>query len=124
MEAAILKQLLCLDPDTCNIVRWNDFFCDKNHNSLNFKLPDQRLYTSMDDRKKQGLYLYRQTSDLTVLWLQTTSSGRSGLVHPVSAVQPGVCVQTTWSRAPLTHHLSLRFSIYLDLFLSLCCGNS
>uniref|UniRef100_A0A8C4HX10 Protein kinase domain-containing protein n=1 Tax=Dicentrarchus labrax TaxID=13489 RepID=A0A8C4HX10_DICLA len=128
-EIAILKRLQCLDPDTCNIVKWNGYFFDRDHVCLNFELLDQSLYSYMVGRDFRGLSMAELRPILFQL-ATTLSHLRSmdivhadlkpdnvmivdskkqplkvklidfGLARPVSAVEPGVCVQTTWYRAP------------------------
>uniref|UniRef100_A0A8C4NY66 Protein kinase domain-containing protein n=1 Tax=Dicentrarchus labrax TaxID=13489 RepID=A0A8C4NY66_DICLA len=128
-EIAILKRLQCLDPDTCNIVKWNGYFFDRDHICLNFELLDQSLYSYMVGRDFRGLSMAELRPILFQL-ATTLSHLRSmdivhadlkpdnvmlvdskkqplkvklidfGLARPVSAVEPGVCVQTTWYRAP------------------------
>uniref|UniRef100_A0A8C4FFX3 Protein kinase domain-containing protein n=1 Tax=Dicentrarchus labrax TaxID=13489 RepID=A0A8C4FFX3_DICLA len=116
-EIAILKRLQCLDPDTCNIVKWNGYFFDRDHVCLNFELLDQSLYSymlrpilfqlattlshlrSMDivhvDLKPDNVMIVdSKKQPLKVKLIDF------GLARPVSAVEPGVCVQTTWYRAP------------------------
>ncbi len=127
-EIAILKRLRCLDSDTCSIVKWNGYFFDKDHICLNFELLDRSLYDYMEDRNK-GLPMSELRSilfqlatalcrlrsmeivhaDLKPDNVMVVDSQQQplkvklidfGLARPVSAVQPGVCVQTTWYRAP------------------------
>ena len=54
LKITILKQLQCLNPDMCNIVKWNGFFFDKDQICLNFELLDQSLYDYMES--KYGLF--------------------------------------------------------------------
>ncbi len=49
-EIAILKKLRRLDPDTCNIAKWNGFFFHKENICLNFELLDQSLDSAMRSR--------------------------------------------------------------------------
>ena len=129
LEIAVLKRLRCLDPDTCNIVRWNGFFFDQEHICLNFELLDQSLRDYMADRNHQGLSI-RELSPVVHQLATALSHLRSigivhadlkpdnvmvvdrkqqpikvklidfGLARPVSAAKAGACVQTTWYRAP------------------------
>ncbi|XP_030611540.1 dual specificity protein kinase YAK1-like [Archocentrus centrarchus] len=129
VEMFILEQLRCLDPERSNIVKWNGFFLDNERICLNFELLDQSLYDYMKDRRYQGLpisevrpILHQLTNALSHLTsmgivhadlkpgnVMVVDRHRSpitvkvidfGLACPVSAVGPGVCVQTLWYRAP------------------------
>ncbi|TKS88043.1 Homeodomain-interacting protein kinase 2 [Collichthys lucidus] len=141
LEICILKRLRCLDPDTCNIVRWNGFFFDQDRICLNFDLMDLSLYTFLKERNFEGLttpelrpviaQLATALSHLRSIGLvhadlkpdnvmivdryQTPLQVRLidfGLAHPVAAVKPGKCVQTTWYRAPeVTLHLPFNDAI-------------
>uniref|UniRef100_A0A8C4HUW3 Protein kinase domain-containing protein n=1 Tax=Dicentrarchus labrax TaxID=13489 RepID=A0A8C4HUW3_DICLA len=143
-EIAILKRLQCLDPDTCNIVKWNGYFFDRDHICLNFELLDQSLYSYMVGRDFRGLSMAELRPILFQL-ATTLSHLRSmdivhadlkpdnvmlvdskkqplkvklidfGLARPVSAVEPGVCVQTTWYRAPEVM-LHLPFDEAIDMW--------
>uniref|UniRef100_A0A8P4KLA9 Protein kinase domain-containing protein n=1 Tax=Dicentrarchus labrax TaxID=13489 RepID=A0A8P4KLA9_DICLA len=147
MEIAILKRLQCLDPDTCNIVKWNGYFFDRDHICLNFELLDQSLYSYMVGRDFRGLSMAELRPILFQL-ATTLSHLRSmdivhadlkpdnvmivdskkqplkvklidfGLARPVSAVEPGVCVQTTWYRAPEVM-LHLPFDEAIDMWFIL-----
>lgn len=55
VEVAILKRLQCLDPDTCNIVRWYEFFFHMETICLTFELLDISLWDYMKERPNQGL---------------------------------------------------------------------
>uniref|UniRef100_A0A671Y8W6 Protein kinase domain-containing protein n=1 Tax=Sparus aurata TaxID=8175 RepID=A0A671Y8W6_SPAAU len=77
-EIEILKRLRGLDPDTCNIVKWNGFFFHKENICLNFELLDKSL-TQQQIRVRLIDF---------------------GLAHPRFGTDPGACVQTTWYRAP------------------------
>ncbi|TKS81230.1 Homeodomain-interacting protein kinase 2 [Collichthys lucidus] len=141
LEICILKRLRCLDPDTCNIVRWNGFFFDQDRICLNFDLMDLSLYTFLKERNFEGLttpelrpviaQLATALSHLRSIGLvhadlkpdnvmivdryQTPLQVRLidfGLAHPVAAVKPGTCVQTTYYRAPeVTLHLPFNDAI-------------
>uniref|UniRef100_A0A8P4KPW6 Protein kinase domain-containing protein n=1 Tax=Dicentrarchus labrax TaxID=13489 RepID=A0A8P4KPW6_DICLA len=143
-EIAILKRLQCLDPDTSNIVKWNGYFFDRDHICLNFELLDQSLYSYMVGRDFRGLSMAELRPILFQL-ATTLSHLRSmdivhadlkpdnvmlvdskkqplkvklidfGLARPVSAVEPGVCVQTTWYRAPEVM-LHLPFDEAIDMW--------
>lgn len=54
-EIAILKKLQCFDPDTCNIIKLNGFFFDKDHTCLKFELLNQSLYKYIQCRYNNGL---------------------------------------------------------------------
>uniref|UniRef100_A0A3Q3VX75 Protein kinase domain-containing protein n=1 Tax=Mola mola TaxID=94237 RepID=A0A3Q3VX75_MOLML len=51
-EIDILRQLQCLDPDTCNIIKWNGDFCYQDNICLSFELLDQSLYHYIVDREE------------------------------------------------------------------------
>lgn len=55
VEVAILKRLQCLDPDTCNIVRWYEFFFHMEAICLTFELLDISLWDYMRETPNQGL---------------------------------------------------------------------
>ncbi|XP_034038288.1 homeodomain-interacting protein kinase 1-like [Thalassophryne amazonica] len=57
IEVANLRKLKKLDPNTSNIVQWNDFFIDRNHICLEFELLDMSLQDFMELRKHQPLPL-------------------------------------------------------------------
>ncbi|KAE8280298.1 Homeodomain-interacting protein kinase 3 [Larimichthys crocea] len=141
LEICILKRLRCLNPDTCNIVRWNGFFFDQDRICLNFDLLDLSLYSYLKERNFKGLtttelrpviaQLATALSHLRSIGLvhadlkpdnvmivdrhQTPLQVRLidfGLAHPVAAVKPGTCVQTLWYRAPeVTLHLPFNDAI-------------
>ncbi|TKS85261.1 Homeodomain-interacting protein kinase 2 [Collichthys lucidus] len=123
LEVCILKRLQCLNPDTCNIVRWNGFFFDQNRICLKFDLLDLSLYSYLKERNFDSLttaelrpviaQLATALSHLRSIGLvhadlkpdnlmivdrhQTPLQVRLidfGLAHPVAAVEPGTCVQT------------------------------
>uniref|UniRef100_A0A3Q0S4D7 Protein kinase domain-containing protein n=1 Tax=Amphilophus citrinellus TaxID=61819 RepID=A0A3Q0S4D7_AMPCI len=129
LEIFILEQLRCLDPDSCNIVRWNGFFIDRERICLNFELLDQSLFDYMKDNNFQGLPI----SELRPLLYQLANAlshlSSMGIVHTdlktdnlmvvdrhqcpikvkiidfglaclVSSLVPGDCVQSLWYRAP------------------------
>lgn len=128
-EIAILKRLECLDPDTCNIVRWNGFFFNRDHICLNFELLDQSLFDYMKQRHNRGLTVEEITPVIHQLATALTHLKSLRIVHAdlkpdnimvvncqqlplkvkiidfglacdVSAAEPGMCVQTVWYRAP------------------------
>ncbi|XP_051916124.1 homeodomain-interacting protein kinase 3-like [Hippocampus zosterae] len=126
-EICVLKQLWGLDPDECNIVRWEGFFFHKENICLNFELLDQNLREFMQHHCALSIQQVRPV----VHQLATALSHMSGmgLVHAdvkpenimvvdrrrrplrvkladfglaknVSDIAPGDCVQTLWYRAP------------------------
>ncbi|XP_061697226.1 homeodomain-interacting protein kinase 2-like isoform X2 [Syngnathoides biaculeatus] len=126
-EICILKQLWSLDPDKCNIVRWEGFFFHKENICLSFELLDQNLREFMQHHSALSIQQLRPV----VHQLATALSHMSkiGLVHAdikpenimvvdrrqkplkvkladfglaknVSDIVPGDCVQTLWYRAP------------------------
>uniref|UniRef100_A0A3Q3DWJ2 Protein kinase domain-containing protein n=1 Tax=Hippocampus comes TaxID=109280 RepID=A0A3Q3DWJ2_HIPCM len=126
-EISVLKQLWRLDPDECNIVRWEGFFFHKENICLNFELLDQNLREFMQHHCPLSIQQVRPV----VHQLATALSHMSGmgLVHAdikpenimvvdrrrrplkvkladfglaknVSDIVPGDCVQTLWYRAP------------------------
>ncbi|XP_077373915.1 glutamate receptor, metabotropic 8b isoform X6 [Festucalex cinctus] len=126
-EIAILKQLRGLDPDECNIVRWEGFFFHKGNICLNFELLDQNLREFMQHRCALSIQHVRPVVQQLATALSHMS--RMGLVHAdikpenimvvdrrqlpikvkladfslarnVSDIMPGDCVQTLWYRAP------------------------
>ncbi|XP_070708383.1 homeodomain-interacting protein kinase 3-like [Pempheris klunzingeri] len=128
-EIAILKLLRCLDPDTCNIVRCNGYFFNRDHICLNFELLDQSLHSYMEDRANQGLPMAELRPVLNQLAAALSHLSSMGVAHadlkpenvmvvdrrqkplrvklidfglacPVFPLQPGVCLQTIWYRAP------------------------
>uniref|UniRef100_A0A3Q4C0B8 Protein kinase domain-containing protein n=1 Tax=Mola mola TaxID=94237 RepID=A0A3Q4C0B8_MOLML len=50
-ELTILKQLRCLNPDTCNVVKLNDVFCHKDYICLALELLDQDLLDYVGERQ-------------------------------------------------------------------------
>ncbi|KAE8287160.1 Homeodomain-interacting protein kinase 2 [Larimichthys crocea] len=143
-EISILKRLQYLDPDTCNIVRWNGFFFDKDRICLNFELLDQSLYEYMTARNNKGLNMTELRPVIQQL-ATALSHLRSiglvhadlkpdnvmivnrnqhplkvrlidfGLAHPVAEVQPYICKQTTWYRAPEVM-LNIPFNEAVDMW--------
>uniref|UniRef100_A0A3Q3F3A1 Protein kinase domain-containing protein n=1 Tax=Labrus bergylta TaxID=56723 RepID=A0A3Q3F3A1_9LABR len=128
-EIDILKQLRCLDPETCNIVQWNGyFFCNMNI-CLSFELLDLSLYHYMEVRLEKTLPITEVKDVLYQLSIALSHLSSIGIVHAdlkpenvivvdrhqkplrvklidfglasrVSDCEPGMCVQTTWYRAP------------------------
>uniref|UniRef100_A0A3Q0S0U5 Protein kinase domain-containing protein n=1 Tax=Amphilophus citrinellus TaxID=61819 RepID=A0A3Q0S0U5_AMPCI len=128
-EILMLKQLQDLDPDSCNIVKWNGLFLDRQHICLNFELLDQSLLDYIRDRYIQGLpisqlrpILYQLINALSHLSskeivhtdLKTDNLmvvDRSqfpvkvkiidfGLARNISSLKPDDRVQNRWHRAP------------------------
>uniref|UniRef100_A0A3P8S3S7 Protein kinase domain-containing protein n=1 Tax=Amphiprion percula TaxID=161767 RepID=A0A3P8S3S7_AMPPE len=54
-EIVILKQLRCLNTDTCNIVQWDFFFFDKERICLTFELLHQSLHHYLQEQSQYGL---------------------------------------------------------------------
>ncbi|XP_047457218.1 uncharacterized protein LOC125017779 [Mugil cephalus] len=129
LEIDILKRLRCLDPDTCNIVKWNGFFFDREQICIDFELLDQSLHSYIQEQRRQGLPMTEVKSIIQQLATALSHLNSIGIVHadlkpgnvmvvnrhqkplklkvidfglahPVSAATPGVCVQTLWYRAP------------------------
>uniref|UniRef100_A0A3Q0RA43 Protein kinase domain-containing protein n=1 Tax=Amphilophus citrinellus TaxID=61819 RepID=A0A3Q0RA43_AMPCI len=129
LEIFILEQLRCLDPDRCNIVKWNGFFLYRERICLNFELLDQSLYDYLKDRNNQGLpiselrpILYQLTNALSHLSsggivhtdlkpdnLMVVDRHQSpikvkiidfGLARPVSSLNPCEDLQVAWYMAP------------------------
>ncbi|KAM7371154.1 hypothetical protein PAMP_010645 [Pampus punctatissimus] len=129
IEIDMLRSLQCLDPDTCNIIRWNGFFFTQDHICLEFELLDQSLRDYMCDRNSKALpleevrpVLYQLTTALSHLHsigivhadlkpenIMVTDRRQQplkvklidfGLAKLVSEVKAGVCTQTRWYRAP------------------------
>lgn len=128
-EIAILNSLQCLDPDICNIVRWNGFFFSRDYICLNFELLDQSLHDFMVDRQHKGLSLQEMSpvihqlatalshlrsmsiihadlkpENIMVMNRQQRSLKVKiidfGLARNISAVKPGLVLQTIWYRSP------------------------
>ncbi|XP_077424337.1 homeodomain-interacting protein kinase 1-like [Vanacampus margaritifer] len=126
-EISILKQLWGLDPDECNIVRWEGFFFHNENICLNFELLDQNLREFMQHHRALSIQQVRPVVHQLATALSHMSS--MGLVHAdikpenimvvdrrqqplkvkladfglaknVSDIMPGDCVQTLWYRAP------------------------
>lgn len=129
LEVAMLKRLRCLDPDTCNIIRWNEFFFHKDMICLNFELLDFSLRDFLIDREYVPLPMSELRSVIhQIVTALTHLSSMSivhadlkpenimivnrfetplkvkvidfGLAHPAFTAKPGDCVQTTCYRAP------------------------
>ncbi|KAM7371086.1 hypothetical protein PAMP_010582 [Pampus punctatissimus] len=129
IEIDMLRSLQCLDPDTCNIIRWNGFFFTQDHICLEFELLDQSLRDYMCDRNYTGLpieeirpVVYQLTTALSHLKsigivhadlkpdnIMITDRRQQllkvklidfGLARPLIEAKPGICIQTTWYRAP------------------------
>ncbi|KAM7383703.1 hypothetical protein PAMA_011184 [Pampus argenteus] len=128
-EIEMLKSLKCLDPDTCNIIRWNGFFFSQENICLEFELLDQSLTHYMCDREYKPLPLKEIRPVLHQLTTALSHLHSIGIVHAdlkpdnimvadrrqrplkvklidfglaefVSEVEAGVCTQTRWYRAP------------------------
>lgn len=126
-EITILRQLQCLDPDMCHIVRWKEFFFHGKNICLNFELLDESLFDFIVNREK-GLsaaeartVLHQTTTALRHLHsigiihadikpdnVMMVNCGQQtmrvklidfGLAYPIGG-KPGVSVQTIGYRAP------------------------
>ncbi|KAM7371094.1 hypothetical protein PAMP_010589 [Pampus punctatissimus] len=129
IEIDMLRSLQCLDPDTCNIIRWNGFFFTQDHICLEFELLDQSLRDYMCDRNYTGLpieeispVVYQLTTALSHLKsigivhadlkpdnIMITDRRQQplkvklidfGLARPLIETKPDDNVQTRWYRAP------------------------
>lgn len=143
-ELNILKQLQCLDPDTCNIVKWNGFFFHKKNICLNFELLDTDLRNYMKERHPRGLPMSAMRSIIHQLAIALFHLRSVGIVHadlkpanimivdryqqplkvkvidfglaePSLALKPGACVQTIWYRAPEVI-LHINFNEVIDMW--------
>uniref|UniRef100_A0A671YFF6 Protein kinase domain-containing protein n=1 Tax=Sparus aurata TaxID=8175 RepID=A0A671YFF6_SPAAU len=128
-EIEILKRLRGLDPDTCNIVKWNGFFFHKENICLNFELLDKSLHDYRVHRRNANLSMrelrpvihqlatalshlsskqivHADLKPENVMVVDSTQQQIRvrlidfGLAHPRFGTDPGACVQTTWYRAP------------------------
>uniref|UniRef100_A0A8D3BVH4 Protein kinase domain-containing protein n=1 Tax=Scophthalmus maximus TaxID=52904 RepID=A0A8D3BVH4_SCOMX len=128
-EIAILKQLQCLDPDTCNIVRWNGYFFHKDHICLSFELLDQSLFAYMKERNNFGLPVMELRPIIYQINMALGHLKSKGIAHtdlkpdnvmvvdrhqkplrvklidfglacPASELTPGFIAQSLWYRAP------------------------
>uniref|UniRef100_A0A3Q0R3F4 Protein kinase domain-containing protein n=1 Tax=Amphilophus citrinellus TaxID=61819 RepID=A0A3Q0R3F4_AMPCI len=118
LEMFMLEQLQCLDPESCNIVRWNSiffYFLDRERICLNFELLDQSLFDYTKDRNFQPLPISELSSmgivhtDLKTDNLMIVDRRQSpikvkiidfGLACLVSSLTPDVTVQPIFYRAP------------------------
>ncbi|XP_034556038.1 homeodomain-interacting protein kinase 2-like [Notolabrus celidotus] len=127
-EIAVLKKLRSLDPETCNIVRWHGFFFNKYNICLNFELMDL-LHYFIRDGEDRWLSMTEVRAVISQMASALSHLGSLGIVHgdikpdnimvvdrhkkplqvklidfglacPVSACEPGMCVQTICYRAP------------------------
>ncbi|KAM7418322.1 hypothetical protein PAMA_015779 [Pampus argenteus] len=128
-EIEMLKSLKRLDPDTCNIIRWNGFFFSQENICLEFELLDQSLTHYMWERKNKPLPLEEIRPVLHQVTTALSHLHSIGIVHAdlkpdnimvadrrqrplkvklidfglaefVSEVEAGVRTQTRWYRAP------------------------
>lgn len=129
LEIAMLKRLRCLDPDTCNIIRWNEFFFHRDMICLSFELLDLSLRDFMINRENAPLPMselrpiihqtvtalfhlssislvhadFKPENIMIVNRFETPLKVKLidfGLAHPAFSAQPDDCVQTTCYRAP------------------------
>lgn len=79
-EITILREIQNLDPDSCNVIKWNGEFSYKNTICLHFELLDQSLL-SLLEKRKQGLLL----SDIKAIVFQVATAllhlNSIGIVH-------------------------------------------
>uniref|UniRef100_A0A3Q3VZZ0 Protein kinase domain-containing protein n=1 Tax=Mola mola TaxID=94237 RepID=A0A3Q3VZZ0_MOLML len=128
-EIEMLRRLHCLDPDTCNIVKWTDFFYDKEKLCICFELLDQTLRDYMVDRECRSLPIPEVRSIIHQVTTALSHLNSIGIVHAdlkpdnvmvvdrhqqplkvklinfgqaqlVSAINPDVPIQTLSYRAP------------------------
>ncbi|XP_044195963.1 homeodomain-interacting protein kinase 2-like [Thunnus albacares] len=128
-ELAILKSLQTLDPDKCNIIRWNGSFLHEERICLEFELLDQSLFDFMEQRCNQPLPIKELRPVVHQLTTALTHLETVGVIHAdikpenimivnrhqqplsvklidfgiacrTSAAGPESCVQTLWYRAP------------------------
>uniref|UniRef100_A0A3Q1AKX6 Protein kinase domain-containing protein n=1 Tax=Amphiprion ocellaris TaxID=80972 RepID=A0A3Q1AKX6_AMPOC len=128
-EIAILKRLRCLNPDTCNIVRWDGFFFHKENICMTFELLDQSLYHYLQEQHTRGLTMGELKPILHQLATALAHLHSTEIVHadlkpvnvmvvnrhqhpiqvklidfglacPVSEVKQGACFGTVWYSAP------------------------
>lgn len=128
VEIDNLKRLQCLDPDTCNIVKWYEFFFHKETICLTFELLDVSLWDYMKERLHLGLPISEMRPIIQQLATALTHLNNIGVVHAdlkpnnvmivdrhqqpfkvklidfglsyLSSGPPGVVVQTIFYRAP------------------------
>uniref|UniRef100_A0A3Q3VU06 Protein kinase domain-containing protein n=1 Tax=Mola mola TaxID=94237 RepID=A0A3Q3VU06_MOLML len=80
-EIGMLKRLQCLDPDSCNIVKWNNYFFDKEIICLSFELLDQNLRDYILDRECRGLPISEVRSIIHQLTTALSHLNSLGIVH-------------------------------------------
>lgn len=129
LEVAMLKRLRCLNPDTCNIIRWNEFFFHEEMICLNFELLDLSLRDYLIDTEYEPFtmselrpIIHQIATALSYLSLMgivhadikpenimiincKESPMRVkvidfGLAHPALSLKTGCPVQTIFYRAP------------------------
>lgn len=128
VEIDNLKRLQCLDPDTCNIVKWYDFFFHRETLCLTFELLDVSLWDYMKERLHLGLPISEMRPIIRQLATALTHLNSIGVVHAdlkpnnvmivdrhqqpfkvklidfglsyLSSGPPGLVVQTIFYRAP------------------------
>uniref|UniRef100_A0A3Q3VRZ1 Protein kinase domain-containing protein n=1 Tax=Mola mola TaxID=94237 RepID=A0A3Q3VRZ1_MOLML len=118
-EIGMLKRLQCLDPDSCNIVKWNNYFFDKEIICLSFELLDQNLRDYILDRESIIHQLTTALSHLNSLGIVHADLKPDnvmvvdrhqqplkvklvdfGLAQLLFAIKSDVPVQSLWYRAP------------------------
>lgn len=142
-EIGNLKRLRCLDPDTCNIVKWYEFFFHKETICLTFELLDVSLWDYMKERLHLGLPMSEMRPIIHQIATALTHLRYIGIVHAdlkpnnvmivdrlqhpfkvklidfglsyLSSGPPGVVVQTIFYRAPEVI-LGICFSEVIDMW--------
>lgn len=143
VEIDNLKRLHSLDPDTCSIVKWYDFFFHKETICLTFELLDVSLWDYMKERLHLGLPISEMRPIVHQLATALTHLKNIGVVHAdvkpnnvmivdrhqqpfkvklidfglsyLSSGPPGVVVQTIFYRAPEVI-LGICFSEVIDMW--------
>ncbi|XP_051803646.1 homeodomain-interacting protein kinase 1-like [Acanthochromis polyacanthus] len=80
-EIAILKRLRCLNPDTCNIIRCNGFFFDKENICIRFELLDLSLQDYLQEKNPTGLTARELRPILHQLATALSHLHSSGIIH-------------------------------------------
>ncbi|KAL3999502.1 RING-box protein 1 [Sarotherodon galilaeus] len=99
LEIFVLEQLRRLDPDRCNIVKWNGYFLDGERICLNFELLDQSLWDYIRDRNNQGLPIRELGPILHQLANALFHLGSVGIVH--ADLKPGNIMVVNRHESPI-----------------------
>nr|XP_019945991.1 PREDICTED: homeodomain-interacting protein kinase 2-like [Paralichthys olivaceus] len=147
-EVAVLKKMISLDPDKCNLVKWYSSFIDKEHICLEFEHLDKSLHDFMKERKYSPLPLKEirpivhqiasalnhlkdakiMHTDLKLDNVMLVDQQREpfrvkvidfGLARDVSAAKLGSCVQSIPFRSPEVL-LGLPFTEAIDMWALGC----